>query len=466
MTPFVALFAVGLVGAVYALVRVPDQDRHLAYPRNPERWGGADGADSRHVGLLLSSFLFWSVCAAVCGLGGSILVAVGLHWIVALSMALLLGVIVSLRFGLSRLKHGPGMMFMLSRQRKDGDAAKPRVLFVCGSLNQTSQMHQISRHFDGIDPAFTPYASDHWLFVLGTKLGFQESTIAGYKRRRICLEYLNEHNLNVDLSAERFDYDMVVTCNDQFVPPFTHGRPLVLVQEGIQDPPNRRTWIWRHFRLFPRFMAGTSTFGLSAKFDLFCVASDGYKRHFASYGADPEKMVVTGIPNFDDCHQYYDNDFPHKDYVLACTSDARETLCESDRDGFLNQVRQVAAGRQVIVKLHPNENVQRATAEIKDKMPDAIVLTEGNAEQMVANCAVLFTEWSTLTFVGLALEKETYSNHDLDDLKQLVPIQNGGKSAKAIAEACRQQLVQWRPAISQARADHEGANENVSKTPI
>ena len=32
------------------------------------------------------------------------------------------------------------------------------------------------------------------------------------------------------------------------------------------------------------------------------------------------------IPNFDNCRQYLDNDFPYQHYVLVCTSDARDTL--------------------------------------------------------------------------------------------------------------------------------------------
>jgi hypothetical protein len=42
-----------------------------------------------------------------------------------------------------------------------------------------------------------------------------------------------------------------------------------------------------------------------------------------------------------------------------------------------------------------------------------------------------------VTFVGVALEKEVYSYLDVNELRRLMPIQNGGMSAKRIAEVCR-----------------------------
>ena len=65
---------------------------------------------------------------------------------------------------------------------------------------------------------------------------------------------------------------------------------------------------------------------------------------------------MTGIPNFDDCRRFLRNDFPHRDYVLVCTSDARETLKRDDREAFLQRAVEIAAGRPLVFKLHPNEN--------------------------------------------------------------------------------------------------------------
>jgi threonine dehydrogenase-like Zn-dependent dehydrogenase len=99
---------------------------------------------------------------------------------------------------------------------------------------------------------------------------------------------------------------------------------------------------------------------------------------------------------------------------------------------------QLAAGRPIIFKLHPNELPKRAIAEIQEVAgEDANIYTTGSAEEMVANCAELITQYSTLAYVGLILGKKTHSYFDMEDLKKKIPLQNGGKSAERIAEICR-----------------------------
>jgi hypothetical protein len=56
---------------------------------------------------------------------------------------------------------------------------------------------------------------------------------------------------------------------------------------------------------------------------------------------------------------------------------------------------------------------------------------------MIANCCELITQYSTVVYVGLALGKKVHSYFDLDELKRLAPIQNGGTSAANIAKICR-----------------------------
>ena len=45
----------------------------------------------------------------------------------------------------------------------------PRILFIGGSINQTTQMHQIADELPECEPAFTPYYVDGWL-ELGRKV--------------------------------------------------------------------------------------------------------------------------------------------------------------------------------------------------------------------------------------------------------------------------------------------------------
>jgi hypothetical protein len=232
-----------------------------------------------------------------------------------------------------------------------------------------------------------------------------------------------------------------VSPSDLFVQKSARRGRLVLVQEGILDPEDWTFRLWRRLPFLPRWLAGTSTSGQSLAYDRFCVASEGYRDHFVQRGIPAERIAVTGIPNFDDCRRYCQNDFPHRGYVLVCTSDARETFKRHDRSRFLRQCLEIAAGRPLIFKLHPNENAARATREIREVAPEALVYARGSAEEMIANCDVLITQYSSTVFVGLALGKECHSSWDLDDLRRLMPIQNH-RAAPNIAEVCREVLAE------------------------
>jgi hypothetical protein len=125
--------------------------------------------------------------------------------------------------------------------------------------------------------------------------------------------------------------------------------------------------------------------------------------------------------------------------VLVCTSSLRETLQYEDRKAFILRAVELAGGRQLIFKLRPSAKVERAAREIRLYAPGAMVFATGNAEEMIANCDVLITRFSSTAFVGLALGKETYSDFDMDELRRLMPVQNGS-AAFNIANVCRRFL--------------------------
>lgn len=433
---------IGLAVAIHQFIRTPDPDRALVYPAEPAVWGGATGQPALHARHMVGSLLFWAIVLCVGGLTGAALSALLPESAVTPAvLAVLTGLAAAVWVATRLLRHGPGAMKALPSQRRHEPSRQPRTLFICGSLNQTTQMHQIAQELPEVEAHFTPFFSDHWAWVLIRKLGGMEMAISGYKRRRICLDYLTRQGLPLDLHGERYRYDMVVYPNDQLIPPSLRGIPSVLVQEGITDPPDWRTTLWRRFRLIHRVFAGTSTFGVSRAYERFCVASEGYRQHFAALGAPPERLVVTGIPNFDNFKSLVDNDFPYRDYVLVCTTDGRETFAQGDRHALLRRAVEIAAGRQLIFKLHPNERFDRAIREIKEVAPDALIYTDGSAEEMVANCAVLITEWSSLTFCGVALGKEVYSHHPIERIRELLPLQNGC-AARNIADVCRKLLAE------------------------
>ena len=316
-----------------------------------------------------------------------------------------------------------------------------KALLICGSHNQTTMMHKISRYLESdFECFFSPFYTDGFIEWLSQR-GLLEFSILGLQERQGAMDYLEAEGLSIDYRGKNENYDLVISGTDNIVQRNICDKPFVLVQEGMME---EESWVFplvKHLGL-PGYLANTAGTGLSDAYDVFCVASDGYREDFIRKGILPEKIVVTGIPNFDNIASYCENDFPYHDYVLAATSPLRETFrIRSDRKAFIHKVKRIAQGRPVIFKLHPLEKADRARHEIIDIIPGAIVLAEGNTEHMIANCQVLVTQTSSVTFVGVVLGKEVHTDLNLEKLEALQPIQNEGKSASHIANVCRQ-LVQ------------------------
>ncbi len=315
-----------------------------------------------------------------------------------------------------------------------------KILFICGSLNQTTQMHRIAEHLDGEHECyFTPYYADGLVNILA-KIGWLDFTVLGGRHRRETDEYLKKNNLQIDLRGEKNNYDLVVSCSDLIVQNNIRRKRLILVQEGITEPEGLVYKLVKGLKL-PRYLANTAMNGLSDSYDIFCVASEGYAEHFIRKGVKPEKIAVTGIPNFDSMKDFHQNDFPFHGHVLVATSPLRETFRFDDRKAFLQKCLKIAGNRKLIFKLHPLENAERAIKEIISLAPQAIIFTHGNVSHIIANAEVVITQQSTVTFVAIALAKEVHTNLDIAELKRLMPIQNGASSASHIARLCSRMLL-------------------------
>ncbi len=318
--------------------------------------------------------------------------------------------------------------------------AKEKILFICGSINQTKMMHKISMHLKDYDCYFTPYYSDGFTkFLSNTSL--LDFTILGGQFRKRTIEYLELNNLKIDFEGKQREYELVYTCSDLIIPKNILDTKVILVQEGMTDPENLIYHLVKKLKL-PRYLASTSTTGLSDAYNKFCVASEGYKDFFITKGVVPNKIEVTGIPNFDNCKEYLNNDFPYKNYVLVATSDARETFKFENRKKYIQYVKKIAGEKPLIFKLHPNEKFERAIEEINRYAPGSLIYTQGNTEHMIANCDILITKYSSVVYVGLALGKKVYSKFDVENLKKLIPTQNNGTSAYNISEVGRKLLAE------------------------
>ncbi|HEY4644391.1 MAG TPA: hypothetical protein VIH68_06705 [Bacteroidota bacterium] len=317
-------------------------------------------------------------------------------------------------------------------------SSSKRILFVCGSMNQTTQMHQIARHLPDCDRRFTPFYCGAFLRFFQRR-GVLDFTILGKPKHARVSAYLEEHGLELDYEGRNGPYDLVVTCNDVIIPKNLQNTKIVLIQEGMVDPTDWKYHLVRMLHM-PRYLGSTSMIGQSKEVTWFCVASEGFRDLLVQRGVQPKKILVTGIPNFDCFSEIASrNTFPHRHYVLVTTSDSRETYRYENRKALIRRALEIAGGRTVIFKLHPFENVERARREVERWAPGSIVFADGNTAEMIANCDVLIATYSTTVLAGVVLGKEVHSKYDIEELRRLAPLQNG-RAAQNIAVVCRKIL--------------------------
>lgn len=314
-----------------------------------------------------------------------------------------------------------------------------KILFITGSINQTSQMHQIADELPEYDCWFSQLFTDSSVVNrLISRTSLLNSTILAGNFKLNSERYLRKHGLQIDYGARRNDYDLIVYCSDMVVPPRMRDTKTIWVQEGMTDRYTAMSHVVKATRL-PSFLTGnTSLNGSSNICDVYCAASAGYKDYFARNGTDRRKIAVTGMPNYDNVAQFLDNDFPHRDYVMVATTDMRETYRYENRPAFIKEAVKIASGRQLLFKLHPNEVVDRAVSEIKKYAPaSTLIYSSGNTNHMIANCSELITQYSTVVYTGIILGRKVHSWFDVNQLHRLAPLQNGGQSACNIANVCR-----------------------------
>lgn len=300
-------------------------------------------------------------------------------------------------------------------------------------------MHQIASQLPEYDCYFSQLYSNHPVLRTVKRTGLLDHTILAGEFKRKGDAYLEKHRLRNDYARSIYhnSYDLVLLCTDLLVTKELRQMKTIWVQEGMTDP--LTSWgKWTRRLGLPAYWAKNTAFNGSSNIcDIYCAASEGYKEQFSRLGTEASKVVVTGIPNYDNAAAFLNNDFPHRDYVLVATSDIRETFNTDDRPAFIRSCVGIAGNRQLIFKLHPNEKKDRAVQEIRENAPSALIYTDGNTEFMIANCEELITQYSTLVYIGIALGKKVHSYFDVEKLKALTPLQNGGTSATAIAEICR-----------------------------
>lgn len=276
---------------------------------------------------------------------------------------------------------------------------------------------------------------------LALKLKTIEHSILSGKFKKMGDQFVKDNGLQYDYAGESLGhkYDLIFMCTDLSYPKICKETRTIFVQEGMTDPVSSWARLIKKLKLPPYMAWKTSLNGSSNRADIYCVASEGYKDYFSQMGTEKERVIVTGIPNYDNAKEFVSNDFPYKDYVLVCTSDIREQKFSEDRIGFIQKCIEIADGKPLFFKLHPNENGDRAYNEILQYTPKGtMVFQDEDTNHMIANCTELITQYSTVVYIGIALGKPVHSYFNIEVLKKQLPVQNRGTSAFKIADLARE----------------------------
>lgn len=303
-------------------------------------------------------------------------------------------------------------------------------------------MHQIYLQMrDEFDCYFTQYFTSDWLMWTAHKLGTIEHSIVSGRFRKMGDQFVKDNGLQYDYAGESLGhkYDLIFLCTDMTYPRICKETRTIFVQEGMTDPVSSWAKLVKKLKLPSYWALKTSLNGSSNKADIYCVASEGYKDYFSKMGTEKERVIVTGIPNYDNAKEFVSNDFPYNGYVLVCTSDIREQKFSEDRIGFIQKCVEIADGKPLFFKLHPNEIWDRAYNEIIKYAPKGtMVFQDEDTNHMIANCTELITQYSTVVYIGIALGKPVHSYFNIEVLKKQLPIQNKGTSAYNIADLARE----------------------------
>src|SRR5262245_29090611 len=102
-------------------------------------------------------------------------------------------------------------------------------LLLCGSLNQTTQMHQIGRELRGFDCRYAPFWGDGVIGWLANRGALDFTVIGpGSRFRRMTDQYLHDNRLPLDPEGRVGSYDLVVTCSDLVIQDRIRQAPIVL----------------------------------------------------------------------------------------------------------------------------------------------------------------------------------------------------------------------------------------------
>ena len=102
--------------------------------------------------------------------------------------------------------------------------SKKKILFIGGSLNQTTMVHKVFTHLPEYEGYFSPYYCSGFL-RLAQRTGMLNFSVLGGKFKLFTEKYLKQNKLNLDYEGKLHDYDLVVTSSDLIIPCLLYTSP-------------------------------------------------------------------------------------------------------------------------------------------------------------------------------------------------------------------------------------------------
>ncbi|MGI6483973.1 MAG: CDP-glycerol glycerophosphotransferase family protein [Methanobacterium sp.] len=206
-------------------------------------------------------------------------------------------------------------------------------------------------------------------------------------------------------------------------------------------------WPMRFNRIFMRLneiKKGTSSEWGTGKFTKIAVAGEYTKKLLMERGVDETKIVITGIPrwdqlvntkiyNFNEDNNYKTN---QKKIILFTTQPLVESgmWTEEDMEFFISNVVQIVGMNdkyELIMKLHPRDKKERYKSILKknDLEKYCIVTQNANIYELLRKCDLLLTHICTTAIEAMILEKPVLIIDFKYPLKKVPFIEDGTFSA-------------------------------------
>src|SRR5258708_4991371 len=175
---------------------------------------------------------------------------------------------------------------------KETMSRRKKILFVIGSPNQTSQMHQVASQLPDYDCYFSQVYSKHPFISRVVRSGLLDNTIFAGEFKRKADAYLLQNNLRNDYARSIYynNYDLALLCTDLLVTKELRKIKTIWVQEGMTDPLTSWGKWTRRLGLPPYLALNTAFNGTNNNCDIYCAASEGYKQQFIHRGTEGSRI--------------------------------------------------------------------------------------------------------------------------------------------------------------------------------